>query len=343
LIARDGIASVAAALGASLAVGLAAIAPHDTPLAGRSTRGRASAPETACEGARGALPAMLPYSLRAGAFPGSGHPDVAVHVPPGFDATSRPGLILYFHGWEGCVASTFAADDEVCSDGGPPRAGSDLAAQVDAAGVNALLVAVELRADMATGEPGALAMPGGLRDLLRELFAGDLRDALGCTLDVDALDRVVVVAHSGGYQAAASVVELGDVPRITEVDLLDALYGADDVFLRWIETQRSRFDPRGVDGLRFVDLFTCCGGTADGSRALAARTGGALHAAGLAGALFVDDGESALDPIQLTHPVVFKRVPDPHGALPRAYLGALARAAGFAPIGNYRSYSLRPK
>jgi hypothetical protein len=201
---------------------------------------------------------------------------------------------------------------------------------------------------MATGEPGAIAMPGGLRGLLRELFDEHLRDALGCSLDrdaldLDALDRVVVVAHSGGYQAAASAIELGDVPRITEVDLLDALYGADDVFLRWVRTQRERFDPRVNDGLRFVDLYTCCGGTAEASRALAGSATASLRSAGLGATVALDDSEGALDEALLTHPVVFKRVSGPHGELPRVYLRELIEAAGFAHIERYRSHSLRPK
>jgi hypothetical protein len=340
------------ALGAVLAV--ATIASIDAKLVSRASNAPDTAdtllpPPSACEGARADLPDTLPFSLRAGAFPGSDRPDVAVHVPPGFNARRRPGLIVYFHGWQGCVAATFMADATACSDAGPPRTGSDLAAQLDAAGANALLVSVELRADMATGEPGAIAMPGGLRGLLRELLTEHLRDTLGCSLDrdaldLDALDRVVVVAHSGGYQAAAGAIELGDVPRITEVDLLDALYGADDVFLRWLRTQRERFDPRVNDGLRFVDLYTCCGGTADASRSLAESAAAILQGAGLGAKVGFDDSETALDrALLMTHPVVFKRVPGPHGELPRAYLRELIEAAGFAHIEWYGSHSLRPK
>jgi len=76
---------------------------------------------TACEGNRSPLPRSLLYPLAAGAFPGSGRPDVAVHVPPGFDATRRPGLIVYFHGWNGCVEAALADEDMPCSEGGEPR------------------------------------------------------------------------------------------------------------------------------------------------------------------------------------------------------------------------------
>ncbi len=290
--------------------------------------GWASPPRTAdasaCEGDRPPLPQSLLYPLRAGAFPGSGRPDVGVHVPPGFDATRRPGVVVYFHGWNGCVQAALGDDDLPCSDVGDPRPASHLAAQLDAARVNAILVAVELRADLPTGEPGQLATLGGLRALLRELFDEHLNAALGhpCALDVDALDRVVIVAHSGGYQAAATVLGMGDVPAITEVVLLDALYGADEVFTRWVAD--ARFDA----SRRLVDLYTCCGGTLERSRALA----GLARETATAEVFDDDGGDSEPTSAALALPLVFERVPRPHGDLPAAYLRPILEAAGFAPL-----------
>lgn len=334
--------------GLRAALAITVLASIDAPLVPRQTRtplvsASVSTARSACEGGRGALPGALLYRLRGGAFADFANPDVAVHVPPGFDATRRPGLVLYFHGWQGCVSSALASDDVPCSVDGGLRPSSDLASQIDAAQINALLVAVEVRVDMPTGEPGRLAMPGGLRDLLRELFVEHLAEPIGCTLEVDALDRVVVIAHSGGYQAAASALALGDLPRITEVDLLDALYGADGVFLRWLQSEIGRVDPRVADGLRFVDLYTCCGGTAAGSVALAHSVREALARDGTVGALYADDGDGELDPAALTRSVIFKRVPGPHSSLPRAYVRKIVEAAGFARMEGYGSHPLRLK
>src|SRR6185437_15804920 len=98
-----------------LPAALAAIAPADVawPSSDAPARVERLAPErTACEGARGPLPEVLTYALRSGAFPGSPTltraPDVAVHVPPGFDGTRRPGLVVYFHGWSGCAAAALS-------------------------------------------------------------------------------------------------------------------------------------------------------------------------------------------------------------------------------------------
>ena len=271
---------------------------------------------TACQGDRAPLPSSLFYELRAGAFPGSGRPDVAVHVPPGFDATQHPGLVLYFHGWNGCVAATLADDDLPCSEGGQPRPASGLATQMDDARVNALLVSVELRADAQTGEPGQLALPDDARELLRELFAEHLAEPLGCTLELDDLDRIVLVAHSGGYQAAASTLAYGGLPRVTEVVLLDALYGADDVFSSWL------IDPTPGQPRRLVDLYTCCGLPFEHSHALARLIGSETH-----------DGDDADDLAgTLTHPVVFALVASPHEDIPRNYFRQTIASAGFWPI-----------
>jgi hypothetical protein len=289
---------------------------------------------SACAGHRSPLSPLSPrpqslfYELEAGAFPGSGRPDVGVHVPPGFDATRRAGLVVYFHGWNGCVQAALGDRDVPCSEGGEPRASSHLASQLDAAGVNAILVAVELQADRPTGEIGPLAGPGGLRALLREVLDGHLGPDLGapgdpCVLPLEAFDRVLLVAHSGGYQAAASGLSMGDLPRVTDIVLLDALYGADDVFTSWTLDTANGLDP----SRRLVDLYTCCGGTLERSRTLAVL---AARAGGKSGdsPAFDDDGDAELDPADLRHALVFKRVPRPHGTLPEAYFQAILSTSG---------------
>jgi hypothetical protein len=316
-----------------VAIAVAALGLTDRRMPGvRPRLGLRGRPPTACEGARAELPPMLAYHLRAGAFPGSDRPDVAVHVPPGFDGTLRPGLVLYFHGWQGCVEAAFSATDVECGDDGTPRPSGDLVAQVDAARINALLVAVEVRPGAPTGEPGQMAMPGGARALLRELFSEELATPLGCTLEPDTLDRIVIVAHSGGYQAAAGILEAGDLPRVSEVDMLDALYGGQNIFARWIADDTLRFDSRVSGKLRFVDLYTCCGGTQAPSRNMVGRVRDILAPVGLADGVRDDESDSDLDERDLTAPALFKRVPRSHADLPRAYVQPLLESAGFARI-----------
>lgn len=275
---------------------------------------------------------LLSYELRSGAFPASGHADVAVHIPPGFDARRRPGVILYLHGWLGCVQAALGDVDTSCSEDGDPRPAGNLATQLDASRANALLVALELRVDTPTGEPGQLAMPGAGRALLRELFTEHLSGAIGFPLEVDALDRVVIIAHSGGYQAAAALLRFGDLPRVTEVVLLDALYGGEETFLDFVRGSVASFDPRAPALRRFVDLYTCCAGTVGHSDAMRAAASEAVSAAGWPQALYASDLDDDLAPAALDHAIVFKRVPQSHSELPRRYVATLLEAAGFAAI-----------
>ena len=280
------------------------------------------------------LAPILLYDLRSGAFPASGHPDVAVHVPPGFDASRRPGVVLYLHGWQGCVEAALGDVEIPCTEGGDPRPPGALATQLDESGANAVLVAVELRMDRPSGEPGRLAMPGAGRALLRELFTEHLSEAFGFPLEVDALDRVVIIAHSGGYQAAAALLRFGDLPRVSEIVLLDALYGGDASFLDFVRGGISAFDPRSPTLRRFVDLYTCCGGTVERSDAMRAAASEAFSAAGWPGALYASNVDGDLDPAALNHPIVFKRVAQSHSELPRRYVATLLRAAGFSTTGR---------
>jgi hypothetical protein len=73
-----------------------------------------------------------------------------------------------------------------------------------------------------------------------------------------------------------------------------------------------------------VDLYTCCGGTLEHSRTLAALA----HDAGRP--ILDDDSDSELSDT-LERPLVFKRVPRAHAELPDAYFRPVVAAAGFAP------------
>jgi hypothetical protein len=322
---RDTAAARRTAIGLALAG--AALCGGDRP----SDADRYHRPAPACSGGPVAVPRQLSLHLESGAFPGSAAPDVELHVPAGFDASRRPGVLLYVPGWMGCAAAALASQDTPCREGGDPRPAASIAAQVDAARVNAVVIAVELRADMPTGEPGQLSTPGMLRRLLKDVFA-EGRDAVGCSIDVEQIDRVVVVAHSGGYQAAAAAISAGDVPQIREVVLLDALYGAQEAFARWVRDAAAGFASSTPEAsrLRWVDLYTCCAGTAEPSKALAHTLAPSLAAAG--GEVTLDDGTGDLEAPTLDRSVVFKRVPRPHAELPRTYLRAVVEAAGFARL-----------
>lgn len=277
-------------------------------------------------------PPVLLFNLRAAPFPNSGHPDVAVHVPPGFDSYTRPGLIVFFHGFDNCVVNVVGSVDTECTPGGPVRGALHLIDQLNAARVNAILVAVELRFDMATGDPGQLTKAGDFGALLRELFTEHMATVLGRTLDVPDFDRIVVGTHSGGYQATAMALEHGQVPQIREVDLYDSLYGETAIFDGWMQTNAARFDTSRPDGLRWADVYTSGGGTAADSRTMASSAGAWLRGAGLGGSMYDDDTTATMAPADYGHPVLFKLSGLAHGEVPKYYFQRLTQAAGFAAI-----------
>ena len=292
------------------------------------------APRTACQGARDAstIAPVLFYNLKSAPFPGTAHPDVAVHIPVGFDGTRRPGLIVFFNGFDNCVANVMGSVDTPCTPGGAARDALHLVDQIDLAHVNAILVAVEIDFDQATGNPGQLTTPGNFHALLHELFTEHVNAVIGCALDVGDLDRVVVSSHSGGYQAAAATIAHGQVPQLREIDLLDSLYGEIPTFDGWVQNNVKRFDPMRADALRWVDVYTSTGGTDASSRTMSTSASMWLSGVGLSASYFDDDTTATLAPADYAHAVIFKHSALPHGDVPKYYVQQLAQASGFAPL-----------
>jgi hypothetical protein len=294
----------------------------------------ADAPPTACQGARdaSAIDPVLFYQLANAPFPGTAHPDVAVHVPKGFDGTRKPGLVVFFHGFDNCVANVMGSVDTPCTPGGAARDALHLVDQLDAAHVNAILVAVETDFDQSSGNPGSLTTAGAFHALLHELFTAHLNGVLGCSLDVADFDRIVVSSHSGGYEAAAATIADGMVPNIREIDLLDSLYGNIATFDGWVQGNITRFDATRADELRWIDVYTSAGGTDANSRTMAMNAATWLSAAGLSASLLDDDTTDTLMPADYAHPVIFKLSGLAHGDVPKYYFGELLQASGFAPL-----------
>ncbi len=113
---------------------------------------------------------------------------VVVHVPPGL---RRPRVVLYFHGF-GANVETLART---------------LLPALDAAADPAIVVLPQLGPK---SEPGSLASPGAMARLLA---AAAPRPA-----------QLDVLAHSGGYHAAALAIGAPDL-SVASLGLLDALYG----------------------------------------------------------------------------------------------------------------------
>lgn len=278
------------------------------------------------------LPSPLTFTLAHGAFPGSGHPDVAVHVPAGYDACAPQGAIVYFHGFHNCVLNTIGSVATECTPGAGARTAHHLVEQLDAAHVNAMLIAVEIAYDEASGATGALSNTNGLADLLNELFDAHLGAMLGRPTTLADLDRVVLASHSGGYTAVARALDRGNVPNVREVMLFDSLYGELAVYDDYTVNQLDRFDPAGAAPLRFALVYTDGGGTDANSRALGAEIASGLTSIGHPEWLLFDDTTATLDAPAFDHPLLVKHSMLSHDGVVLYYFQRFASAVGFAPL-----------
>ena len=148
-----------------------------------------------------------------------------LYLPAGFDL-SRPEqalIVVFFHGNYARLEQDVERRQLV------PQ-------QLAASGLNAALVAPQFAVNIADSSAGRFWESGVFSQYLKEAarHLADLRDE-PCTEAIFNRIGVVLVAYSGGYDAAAYALAVGgDDPRIRGVILLDALYGETDKFGRWI-------------------------------------------------------------------------------------------------------------
>jgi len=261
------------------------------------------------------------FAIEHGAFPGGGHPDVVAYLPERFDATPPLDVIVFLHGWNNCASNVIGSVDRACTPGGARRRSYALAAQLEATGKNAILIAPELAFDRATGDPGRLGEPGALVALLDDTLA-QLAPELGAERSANDVGRVIVASHSGGYRTAAAFVRDQSLP-IDELYLLDSLYGETDAFDAWIDDDRDAF---ASGARRFASIYTRDGGTLAESQAMAARA-----AAWLPPAAIHDDRSTATwTAPAYAHGALFKRTGLTHDGVPRYYVGRLILTSALA-------------
>ena len=155
---------------------------------------------------------------------------VLLHIPKGFDIRRPSMLIVYFHGHGAKLADDVYLRQQV-------------PAQISTSGVNAVLIAPQMAVNAADSSPGKLWEPGGFARFLGEA-AQQLAKLHGDPRSVKSFAEmpVVIVAYSGGFQAAAWSVHNGGVgKRIRGLVLFDALYGELDIFADWVGSQKSAF------------------------------------------------------------------------------------------------------
>jgi hypothetical protein len=250
----------------------------------------------------------LKLTLDHGAFPKSAsHPSALAYLPSYFDGTQPLNVIVYIHGFYNCVTNVIGTKNTACTSGGPARVSYALAAQLEASKKNALLLLPEVAYDQANADPGNL--DGGFQDFLTEALA-----KIG-NYTIDQISTLVVASHSGGYKAAAGIAQRGGV-YVSEVWLLDSLYGSTGDFDAWVQSDTDSF---GGQARRFAIVYTATGGTLGNSQAMAARARDWVTSD-----ILVDDRTTATwSNDKFEHGLLFKRTGLTHDGVPRYYFGRL--------------------
>lgn len=165
---------------------------------------------------------------------------VLLHIPEKFRADKPAVMVVFFHGHGAELERDVLNRQQV-------------AAQVSMSDVNAVLVAPQFAVDARDSNPGRFNEPGAFAQFVAE--AGQKMKALYWdpkrARQFDNMP-VVIVAYSGGYLAAARVIEKGGLGRrLHGIVLLDALYGELDTFAGWIKSSpRSFFVSAYTDSTR---------------------------------------------------------------------------------------------
>ena len=154
----------------------------------------------------------LPSAPNAGGATAWDDDSVEIAVVPGFTTGVPFGVVTHLHGWNATLDGILA--------------GQYLVEQTALSGRNAVLLVPQGPVNAASGDFGQLMDAGGHARLVRDALAVLYRDGL---LDWPEPEMQVVSSHSGGYQAAAAILDVGGLP-IDAVHLLDSMYAFESTF-----------------------------------------------------------------------------------------------------------------
>ena len=254
--------------------------------------------------------------LQHAAYRIPGAPSVIVHAPKGFDPHAPLSLVVFLHGYSGCVSVLMGRGETRCKPGEPAREGWDLGRFHDAAGTGSLFIVPQLAYRKRDGRPGAFARPGEFRAFLEELLAGPLSELLGGPRRLTDVARIELLAHSAGYQTALAILEVGGLPArlVHGVVLFDALYGETDRFERYVLANAGR-------GLCFVSISLAHGIPERESRALVQRLQRRLGKA----RVITTDAAGIADAIA-RQPIVFAQGKPPHRLVPATHMAEVLEA-----------------
>lgn len=267
---------------------------------------------------------LIPLRLHNAAFPGLPVPGALVYVPAGIDRTRPLDVVVFIHGWNGCAAAV-ASDVQIpCHPQGPRRGALDLVGQFRASGRAAVLVIPQMALERQTGDAGRLGQPEGFHAFLQEVLAG-ISPQVGAR-SVDALGRVILAAHSGGYEAALLMLKHGGV-SVDQLVFFDAFYTGAWQVASWL---RQSLDDPSL-GRRFVSVYRD-GAAASGTHDLRRALQPALVAAGRTDILRTRATPARITLDEASGTIVLVRVPGDHQQSVRWNFATVLRGADLAAV-----------
>jgi len=154
---------------------------------------------------------------------------VLLSIPSEVNGRRNPTLIVFLHGNQTTLERDVWERQQV-------------PAQVIAANINALLIAPQFAVDALDSSPGNFAEKNYFKKFINETAAQASEWKKDKHLEYQIKHApIIIVAYSGGYYSAAHILEKGGVSsRVKGVILLDALYGSEEVFAKWLRFNHRR-------------------------------------------------------------------------------------------------------
>lgn len=174
--------------------------------------------------------------LEHGAFPRRDAPEAIVHAGPAFRADAPLHLVVFLHGYRGCIEVLAGSGDVACRTRDRVEPGWELMARHDQSGDPSLLIFAQLAFRARSGNPGAFAREGGFRGFLEEVL-GSLAPRIG-RRTLSQVGRITLLAHSAAFATTLAILRAGEV-TVRNIVLFDALYAGERVFYEWARQSRS--------------------------------------------------------------------------------------------------------
>lgn len=154
---------------------------------------------------------------------------VLLAMPENFNGHGNPTLIVFLHGNQATLERDVWMRQQI-------------PAQVVSADINALLVAPQFAVDALDSSTGNFAEKKYFTKFIKETAAQASEWQNNELLNSQLKHApIIIVAYSGGYYAAAHILEKGGVSnRVKGVILLDALYGQEAVFAKWLRSNHRK-------------------------------------------------------------------------------------------------------